>query len=93
MSSEKILRDYQKQIIKEVDNLIKSGEKSFFIKSAMGTGKTVCLNEICKRFSKGKNLFIGPKESRKAVERDFTVEYEFIHMINYILSINKNNLV
>lgn len=78
MSSEKILRDYQKQIIKEVDNLIKSGEKSFFIKSAMGTGKTVCLNEICKRFSKGKNLFIGPKESRKAVERDFTVEYEFI---------------
>ena len=78
MSKDKILRNYQEEIMEEIAALVEAGEKSFFIKSAMGTGKTVCLNEVCKRFSNGKNLFIGPKESIKAVERDFTVEYEFI---------------
>lgn len=89
LNNEKTLRDYQEEILNEASELIEKGEKSFFIKSAMGTGKTVCLNEICKRFSKGRNLFIGPIESNKAANRDFTVDYDFI-TYNKLYSIFKN---
>ena len=73
----KVLRGYQKDILKEIDDLIKRGEISFFLQSAMGTGKTVCLNAFCEKYSKGRVLVISTRDGESAFIRDFTVEYNF----------------
>jgi len=88
---EKELRDYQKELLLEAKSLVEAGERSFFIKSAMGTGKTVCMSEICKQFSKGKNLFIGPKESKKPLKEILQLSMILLHTTSCILYIRKEH--
>lgn len=73
----KKLRDYQKDILGEIDSLVESGEQSFFLQSAMGTGKTVCLNAFCEKYATGRVLVVSTRDGEIAFTRDFTVEYNF----------------
>lgn len=86
----KKLRGYQVNVFNEIENLLSMGEKSFFIKLPMATGKTVCANEFCNRYSKGKILVIGPKESKNAFDRDFDMDFDFYNY-ELVYSIYKNN--
>ena len=72
------LRKHQVEILNQLDNLVENGEKSFFIKSSMATGKTLCLSEFCKKYKDNRKcLVIGPKESYKAFSSDFEPDYDF----------------
>ena len=72
------LKKHQIDILNQLDNLVENGENSFFIKSSMATGKTLCLSEFCKKYKDDRKcLVIGPKESIKAFSSDFEPEYDF----------------
>jgi len=85
------LRDYQVNVLEEIDGLVEEGEKSFFIRSSMATGKTIMLSAFAEKYKDNRKcLVIGPKECVKAFNKDFTSDFEFY---NYekLYSIYKND--
>lgn len=86
------VREYQREVLEEIDNLIETGEISFFLKASMGTGKTFMLSEFAKKYKdKRPCLVIGPKESIKAFNKDFEPEFEFCGY-EMLYSIYKSNI-